>query len=312
MRKPLFLFSLGILLISCANLLPPQQSSPPSIRRLGDYGFLDEESASQIAAIGPSPTSVLFDLGVEGTLVVTGEVGGAGEQIPVSTQIPSESGVIVSAMTATLTFFPSNTPVNFPTFTQQLGSNPTNTVIPSWTFTQTPPSTSTAVPTNTTPPTNTSAPSAIYTNPPPLPSNTPVPQTCNPTGNTSFENQVLDLINQERANQGLAPLTLNNQLTSAARSHNQDMACNDFFSHNSPTAGSPFDRILAAGYDYSWAAENIAAGYAAPQDTVAGWMNSSGHRANILGSNYIHVGIGYAYWGSSTYGSYWTAVFAGP
>jgi uncharacterized protein YkwD len=123
---------------------------------------------------------------------------------------------------------------------------------------------------------------------------------------------VINLINQERANVGAGPLSANSSLTTAARSHSQDMACNDFFSHTSPTTGSPFDRILAAGYSYSAAAENIAAGYGSPAGVVEAWMNSSGHRTNMLNPTYVHVGLGYAYWGSSTYGHYWTATFGAP
>jgi len=144
------------------------------------------------------------------------------------------------------------------------------------------------------------------------PTNTTASTTCNPSGNSSFESQVIALINQERADEGLSALSSQSQLTSAARIHSADMACNDFFSHNSPTTGSPYDRITAQGYDFSWAGENIAAGYTSPASMVESWMNSPGHRANILNENYIHIGIGYAYWGDSTYGSYWTAVFASP
>jgi uncharacterized protein YkwD len=119
------------------------------------------------------------------------------------------------------------------------------------------------------------------------------------------------LINAERAKEGLSPLSKQSQLTTAARNHSEDMACNDFFSHTSPTTGSPFDRLAAIGYSYSSAAENIAAGYGSPAAVVSGWMSSSGHRANILGS-YTQIGIGYAYWSGSSYGSYWTAVFGRP
>jgi uncharacterized protein YkwD len=123
---------------------------------------------------------------------------------------------------------------------------------------------------------------------------------------------VIALINQERSAEGLPALSSQSQLTSAARIHSADMACNGFFSHTSPTTGSPFDRIADQGYSFSTAGENIAAGYSSPASTVETWMNSSGHRANILNANYIHVGSGYAYWEDSAYGAYWTAVFASP
>lgn len=120
------------------------------------------------------------------------------------------------------------------------------------------------------------------------------------------------LINQERANVGLSALSVDSRLTSAARVHSNDMACNNFFSHTSPTTGSPFDRISAAGYSYSWAGENIAAGYGSPAAVVEGWMNSPGHKANILSENFTQTGVGYAYWAGSDYGVYWTQVFAKP
>ena len=90
------------------------------------------------------------------------------------------------------------------------------------------------------------------------------------------------------------------------------MACNSFFSHTSPTTGTPFDRIAAAGYSYSAAGENIAAGYGAPAALVEGWMGSEGHRDNILSTSFTHIGLGYASRGESAYGVYWTAVFASP
>jgi uncharacterized YkwD family protein len=197
--------------------------------------------------------------------------------------------------------------------------------------------------TGTPTPTNTQGAAAPPN--PPLPTNTPVPPTatftftpvpeseptfthtptatieepgggdppsCDPAGNSSFEAEVISLINQERANEGLPALSNQSQLTSAARTHSDDMACNNFFSHTSPTTGSPFDRITAAGYSYSAAGENIAAGYGSPSALVDGWMNSSGHRANILSTNFTQIGVGYAYWSDSDYGAYWTAVFASP
>lgn len=90
------------------------------------------------------------------------------------------------------------------------------------------------------------------------------------------------------------------------------MACNKYFSHTGLNGSSPGDRISAAGYSWSSYAENIAAGYGSPADVVAGWMDSPGHRANILSTNVTEIGIGYVYVASSPYGVYWTAVFASP
>lgn len=148
--------------------------------------------------------------------------------------------------------------------------------------------------------------------PTPVPANTSTPGACSPGVDSAYENEVVSLINAERSKAGLSPLTKQSQLTAAARLHSQDMACNDFFSHTSPTTGSPFDRIAAQGYSYSWAGENIAAGYGSAAALVQGWMNSPGHKANILSENFTQIGVGYAYWAGSTYGSYSTAVFAKP
>jgi len=123
---------------------------------------------------------------------------------------------------------------------------------------------------------------------------------------TAWERQVVALYNQERAAYSLPPLAIDVRLVQSARGHSEDMASNNFFDHEG-SDGSRFDeRILAAGYP-SPRSENIAAGYSSPASVVAAWMGSAGHRANILDSTARHVGVGYAYNGSSTYGRYWTA-----
>lgn len=146
---------------------------------------------------------------------------------------------------------------------------------------------------------------------------TPTPESgCDATGNAGYESTVLDLIHQERQNQGLPAYTLSVQLRSVARDHSQDMACNAFFSHTGSDGSSVGDRVSAADYTWSWVGENIfatsAASSIAPQQAFDWWMNSSGHRANILSVNYTEIGIGYVYSADSTYGSYFTAVFARP
>ena len=91
-----------------------------------------------------------------------------------------------------------------------------------------------------------------------------------------------------------------------ARYKSQDMADNRYFSHTSPTYGTPFEMIRAFGLSYRTAGENIAYGQATPQAVVTAWMNSSGHRANILSSSYTQIGVGYA-----AKGRYWTQMFLG-
>jgi len=93
------------------------------------------------------------------------------------------------------------------------------------------------------------------------------------------------------------------------------MACNNYFSHTGSDGSSPFDRILKEGYTYSYAGENIYAGsgsFDSPQAVIEAWMASPGHKDNLLGANYTQIGIGYVYSSSSTYGGYYTAVFASP
>lgn len=114
--------------------------------------------------------------------------------------------------------------------------------------------------------------------------------------NISFENQVLTLVNTERANQNLAPLRLSTQLTTAARSHSFAMAKDNFFSHCNPdTKKQHAYRIFKTGYPQSATGENIAIGQVTPASVMNSWMNSSGHRANILSSSFTEIGIGYIY-----------------
>ena len=126
---------------------------------------------------------------------------------------------------------------------------------------------------------------------------------------------MLDLINQERQNRGIPPLRMDSRLVNAARAHSQDMGCNGFFSHTGSDGSSPFDRMRRAGYTFTAAAENIYAGggsYNSPQAAFQGWMNSDGHRENMLNSAYVDVGIGYVYVPNSPYGGYFTADFGHP
>ena len=122
----------------------------------------------------------------------------------------------------------------------------------------------------------------------------------------SYEHEVVRLVNEIRQQNGLNPLTENWELSRVARYKSQDMLDNRYFSHTSPTYGSPFQMIKAFGLSYRTAGENIAKGYAAPQAVVNGWMNSSGHRANILNVSYTQIGIGYV-----AQGNYWTQMFVG-
>lgn len=122
---------------------------------------------------------------------------------------------------------------------------------------------------------------------------------------TEFELEVLDLINTEREKNGLHPLCWNKQLFEAARGHSEDMAANGYFSHVNPDGQGPAERIAEAGYD-GISGENIGAGYPTPQDIVDGWMNSDGHRANMLNQAFCDAGVGYAKNENDQYANYWT------
>ena len=123
---------------------------------------------------------------------------------------------------------------------------------------------------------------------------------------TAFESEVVRLVNEIRAENGLKPLTQDWQLSRVARYKSQDMRDLGYFSHTSPTYGSPFNMMKSFGISYKTAGENIAKGYSTPKAVVNGWMNSPGHRANILNSSYTHIGVGYV-----ASGNYWTQMFVG-
>lgn len=125
---------------------------------------------------------------------------------------------------------------------------------------------------------------------------------------TADEKQMLDLVNKERTSRGLAALKVNATLTEVARAHSRDMINRSYFSHNNPDGKTPFDRMKAAGVTYRTAGENIA-GAPSTQTAHTNLMNSSGHRANILNSNFTEVGIGIIDGGR--YGKMFTQNFIG-
>lgn len=120
-----------------------------------------------------------------------------------------------------------------------------------------------------------------------------------------MENEVIRLVNVERTKRGLAPLTANWELSRVARYKSQDMKTNGYFSHNSPTYGSPFQMMQHFGIIYKTAGENIAMGQKTPAEVMQAWMNSKGHRDNILNPNFKEIGVGIAKDGNV----YWTQMF---
>ena len=143
------------------------------------------------------------------------------------------------------------------------------------------------------------------------------PENCGAAPNADFESQILSLINAGRAEQGLAPLVISSALSSAAREHSQDMACQDFVDHNGSNGSTWYDRVARQGYaNANSARENIYVGNPAfggtPDGAYAWWMNSPVHRDNILNPSVSEIGIGYMYNQDSEYGGYYTVVFARP
>lgn len=144
-------------------------------------------------------------------------------------------------------------------------------------------------------------------NRPSLPQEPSKPPTPNIPGLSQIEQEVVRLANVERQKSGLAPFTASSELSRVARFKSEDMAKNNYFSHNSPTYGDPFNMMKSFGIKYTSAGENIAKGYLSAQSVMKGWMNSSGHRANILNPSFKTIGVG-AY--TAPNGTiYWTQMF---
>ncbi|MBM7613929.1 CAP domain-containing protein [Alkaliphilus hydrothermalis] len=142
--------------------------------------------------------------------------------------------------------------------------------------------------------------------PAPEPTPTPVVQPPTDTNNekhtlSATEIQMIQMVNEERAKAGVKPLEVDVNLAYVARVKSKDMHDNNYFSHTSPTYGSPFDMMRSFGISYRGAAENIAKSYSL-QSAHTGLMNSEGHRRNILNPNLTHIGIG-------IYNGYYTQMF---
>lgn len=122
-----------------------------------------------------------------------------------------------------------------------------------------------------------------------------------------FVQRIVELTNQERSKYGLAPLSIDPALNASAQAHSQDMADHNYFSHTGLDGSEAGQRMAAAGYSPLWAyGENIAAGQPSPEEAFNAWMNSEGHRANILSPYFCDIGVGYAFNAGTTYGHYWT------
>lgn len=121
---------------------------------------------------------------------------------------------------------------------------------------------------------------------------------------SNVEQEIVRLVNVERAKEGLQPLTMDVELQKVAKKKSEDMKAKNYFSHTSPTYGSPFDMMKQFGITYKSAGENIAKGQTTAQQVMDAWMNSAGHRANIMSTSFTHIGVGYV-----KSGHYWTQMF---
>ena len=206
---------------------------------------------------------------------------------------------------------PESTPNNPSTTPQQKPESTPST--PSTTPQQKPESTP-STPSTTPQQKPESTPSTPSTTPQQKPESTPSKPSTTPeqkpsTDFSSYQQQVLDLVNAERTKRGISALTLDSNLSSVATKKSQDMVNKNYFDHTSPTYGSPFDMMKQFGISYRTAGENIAKGQKTPQEVVTAWMNSEGHRKNILNPNFTNLGVGIAKDSKGT--TYWTQMFIG-
>ena len=122
-----------------------------------------------------------------------------------------------------------------------------------------------------------------------------------------LEQQVAQMVNEERDKAGLAPLKMNWEVSRTARYKSQDMIDKRYFAHQSPTYGSPFNMMESFGIRFSAGGENIAYGQRTPTEVMQAWMDSPGHRANIMSAVYNEIGVGAAKAANGTL--YWTQLF---
>ena len=249
---------------------------------------ITEQAAGEGASPTPTPTATLEKEGTD----------------PTATPKPAQPTATLKPTQPPATSKPTKPPA-----TSKPTKPPADTSTPkppADTSTPKPPAADTSTP---KPPTDTNTPK------PPPPTATATSSVCLPSGNAAYEDQVITLINQERAAEGLPALTKNSKLTTAARRHSTDMACTDTWSHTGSDGSAPWDRVSDAGYSWSRVTENIAAStsqYFSPASVVNLWMNSPGHKANILDPNVIHIGVGFRYYDNGGYDAYYTADFAKP
>ena len=244
---------------------------------------LEPSSSSSLSSVSFSSSAGSSSPRLSWTRELQGRRGAVDVVVPPGTSSPAPA--------------PAPAPVKIPPVTTPPVTTPPVT---------TPPPASTA-------PTAPSAPAVAPVTPAPSPVPTPSaptapatsPQTPQPAGGSGAEAQVLTLVNAERAAAGCRALVADPALAAVARAHSQDMRDRGFFSHENPDGLSPFDRAERAGI--SARAENIARGQKDAAAVMDAWMNSSGHRANILNCGLTRLGVGVA---EGSGGPWWTQLFA--
>ncbi|CAO5256744.1 CAP domain-containing protein [Frankia sp. AgKG'84/4] len=279
-------------------------ASPAAIRPRSAAGIL----------LVPLPLAILCLVGGSGCDPQVG-AGQAANGQAASTTAPGIAAAVPARAST-----PTNPPVPAPTATADRGgpAHPMAAPItaPAPSPTSVPPPATTAPPRDTggspthndpAPPPPASRPNA--TTAPPAPATpTRVPAAASPAG--GYPAGVVAKTNEQRRAAGCPALSIDPVLTAVAQAHSADMALAAYFSHDSPDGRGPFDRITAAGFAFSAAAENIAAGQSDPSAVLQAWMNSPGHRANIVNCGLTRIGVGVATGGP--YGTYWTQDFATP
>lgn len=240
-----------------------------------------------VGAVGVPSVAQASGGGLGGWRVVSFPWWGWGKSDPVAEPSPSASPVASATASGTsATSAPSGTPSASPSSATPSAS-PSASSGPSATPTADVPDASTSPSASPKATTSSATPSASASSADPGPTD-----------------RVLVLVNAEREKAGCAPLTENAKLTKAAQDHSQDMADHKNMSHTGSDGSSMSDRLARVGYTFRSAGENVAYGYSTPESVMDGWMNSAGHRANILNCGFKEIGIGLA-----QPGHYWTQDF---
>ena len=280
----------------------------------------ERSRTAQISVNGAVPTAIVFPgtrgSNRTGTLRVTATLKSGDNNLAFSNPVgpaPDIDKVVITTDGTPPTTAPTATASGEPgaTATVSPGTSapPTLPTSPPAPSASTSPKPSPTGPNPTEPSPTGPSPTASPTRSPSV-SPTPTASPSAPTGNVAFEAEVVRIVNEERGKVNCPALTADDRLTTAARGHSADMAARNYFSHTTPEGVEFATRITNAGYRWSGAGENIAKGQRTPADVMNSWMNSAGHKANILNCGFKNIGVGVA---ADTQGSLvWTQNFASP